>query len=214
MAGRKRRTVRRNPDYQGWPSRHAWNVALWLHNDKPLWRLVDRSILTALREGRNHRWAAGLILAELEEMGATHTPDGYRYSLPTVALAIQDDYDEAKEERGPSSRSNPCGRSHSRRNPGSSRSRSSRHLGGYVSHDGRYIEDGRGGRVARVIASTVVKLPRWSWIHGDTIHAIRAKTPDGREWIGRGSPAISIRLRLAKPERPGQNFYRPRHTRS
>lgn len=90
---------------------------MWLHNDEPLWRLVDRSIRTALREGRNHRWAAGLILAELEELGVTHTPDGYRYSLPTVALAIQDDYDEAKEERGPSSRSNPCGRSHSRRNP-------------------------------------------------------------------------------------------------
>lgn len=67
--------------YQGHRSKPAWNVALWLFNDEPSYRMVQRIV----RGSRTLDRAAERLLAELPEK----TPDGYRYTKTTVRAALE-----------------------------------------------------------------------------------------------------------------------------
>lgn len=71
--------------YQGHKSRAAWNVALYLFNEEPLYRLAQ----AAVAESATLDNAALNILHFLHEAGVTKTPDGYRYTKTTVRLALQ-----------------------------------------------------------------------------------------------------------------------------
>ncbi len=65
-------------EYQGHRSKAAWNVALWIGNDEPLYR-------TAIEYKRKFGGAAARkLLAILPE----RTPDGYRYTLTSVREAL------------------------------------------------------------------------------------------------------------------------------
>lgn len=70
--------------YQGHKSRAAWNVSLWINNDEGLYRMAKDCI----RHSDNRREAAASMLNMLEECGATHTPDGYRYTVTTIRAAM------------------------------------------------------------------------------------------------------------------------------
>lgn len=67
--------------YQGHRSKPAWNVALWLFNDEPSYRLVQRLV----RQSRTLDEAAERLLRELP----ARTPDGYLYTKTTVRAALE-----------------------------------------------------------------------------------------------------------------------------
>jgi hypothetical protein len=75
--------------YNGHESWNAWNVALWIGNDEPLYRAA----IEAIRRPRHDRKPVSARLATLRffhETGLTdqRTPDGARYSFHSVKLAI------------------------------------------------------------------------------------------------------------------------------
>ena len=76
--------------YNGHPSWNAWNVSLWLNNDEGLYRAAYALAAAPVRCGKlQDRWrvrAARLIA----DCGLTRTPDGARYSVNSVALALRD----------------------------------------------------------------------------------------------------------------------------
>ena len=65
--------------YNGHPSRNAWNVALWIGNDEPLYR---RAIALKRRHGAGK--AAEIMLGELP----AKTPDGVTWTKTNLRLAI------------------------------------------------------------------------------------------------------------------------------
>ena len=67
--------------YNGHESWAAWNVSLWINNDEDLYR---RAVELARRHGVER--GARKLFAEL---GGERTPDGARYSLNTVRLAMR-----------------------------------------------------------------------------------------------------------------------------
>ena len=67
--------------YQGHKSRPAWNVALYLFNEEPLYR----EMCAVVRSSRTLDRAAEALLERLPE----RTPDGYRYTKTSVRLALQ-----------------------------------------------------------------------------------------------------------------------------
>lgn len=73
--------------YQGHKNRNAWNVALYLANEEPLYRLCQDAMKRVL--GRGHRSfttddAARYVLRQLPE----RTPDGVPYTFTNVRLAL------------------------------------------------------------------------------------------------------------------------------
>lgn len=70
--------------YNGHPSRAAWNVALWIANDEPLYRAA----LMAKRKSRNAREYADRFYSETGLTETDKTPDGCRYSRTSVARAM------------------------------------------------------------------------------------------------------------------------------
>lgn len=73
-------------EYQGHKSRAHWNVALYLYNDEPTYRMV----LDACARSQTHENAAKLLLARLGGKG-TKTPDGYEYTVDTILAAIDEE---------------------------------------------------------------------------------------------------------------------------
>lgn len=71
--------------YQGHKNRACWNVALYLFNEEPLYRLTQ----AAVAESSTLDNAAENILHFLNEAGVYKTPDGYRYSKTAIRLALQ-----------------------------------------------------------------------------------------------------------------------------
>ena len=62
--------------YNGWKNRATWNVALWIENDEPLYRLALDYI--RMREGKNkHAFYAGFI--RWAGMDRDRTPDGFKW---------------------------------------------------------------------------------------------------------------------------------------
>ena len=69
---------------------------------------------------------------------------------------------------------------------------------GYISQDGKHLTGWKGNILGDVIASSTVRLPRWSYTHGKHVIAYRIKDVHGGLWYGRGSPSVCIRLRPTK----------------
>lgn len=68
------------PQYNGHKNWNFWNVALWLANDEPLYRMV----VECKRRCKNKKVAAKLIKERLP----AQTPDGAPYSLSAIEAAI------------------------------------------------------------------------------------------------------------------------------
>lgn len=74
--------------YNGHESWNAWNVALWIGNDEPLYRAALDCMLRypkGEKHRTNFRRAACQLIAECS---LTNTPDGARYSIRSVTLAL------------------------------------------------------------------------------------------------------------------------------
>jgi len=69
--------------YNGHPSWNAWNVALWISNDEPIYRAAVK----ANGKVRKFRELTGLRETD-------RTPDGARYSNRSVSLALNGLLDE------------------------------------------------------------------------------------------------------------------------
>ena len=68
--------------YNGHRSWNAWNVALWIGNDEPLYRTAQ----DCLRRGRSATRAARLFLDDIGE--GSKTPDGAIYNFKCVREAL------------------------------------------------------------------------------------------------------------------------------
>lgn len=65
------------PTYNGWRNHATWNVALWIQNDEPLYRLAcDYTKAQLSRPVANVQWWRFVQSAGLAE---ARTPDGYAY---------------------------------------------------------------------------------------------------------------------------------------
>lgn len=69
------------PKFNGHASWNAWNVALWINNDEPLYRRAYELSRTMTRNE-----AARQLLRELPK----RTPDGAPYTFTTVRAALRD----------------------------------------------------------------------------------------------------------------------------
>lgn len=66
----------------------------------------------------------------------------------------------------------------------------------YVSGDGKTVTTWTGGKLMDITDSRPCALTRRSYTHSaESYRSIRARDVHGREWAGRGSPGIAIRLR-------------------
>ena len=73
--------------YNGHPSWNAWNVALWISNDEGLYLYALECINNCRKEGRaSYHRAAKLFI---NGSGLVCTPDGAKYSINSVKLALQ-----------------------------------------------------------------------------------------------------------------------------
>ena len=70
--------------FNGHKNWNHWNVSLWINNDQGLYDMARR----AVRQARDKRKAAEMLLEELEFLGVTHTPDGAPYSVTTIRAAM------------------------------------------------------------------------------------------------------------------------------
>lgn len=69
-------------EYLGHTSKAAWNVALWLGNDEPLYRECVRLIT---KFGKRYGRAAQALMLQLPPK----TPDGFRYTHKAVKEALE-----------------------------------------------------------------------------------------------------------------------------
>jgi hypothetical protein len=74
------------PKYNGHRSRAAWNVALWIGNDEGLYNLALDCLAATRGKFRAVQKAAALFM---DRVGATRTPDGYKYTLCSVTEALR-----------------------------------------------------------------------------------------------------------------------------
>lgn len=76
----------------------------------------------------------------------------------------------------------------------------------YLSADGKHVTDFNGKIVGKVLYYSTIPLTRPSSVHGSTIRAARViDFCCNKEWYGRSSPGIFIKLRLAKLPRGNKN---------
>jgi hypothetical protein len=73
--------------YQGHTNKTHWNVALWIGNDEPLYRMAQ-SYIRIYRNNGGRKAAATAMLNDLHDNGITETPDGYRYSASAIRAAM------------------------------------------------------------------------------------------------------------------------------
>lgn len=69
--------------YNGHKNWAQWNVSQWINSDEGLYRLAKSYTRRNKRDD-----AARLILADLNDSGITHTPDGARYTKTAIKSAI------------------------------------------------------------------------------------------------------------------------------
>ena len=75
------------PEYNGHRSWNAWNVALWIGNDEPLYRFA-MDCLNKPPVNRNKRGVAWATRLFMKEMGGAKTPDGAIYNAMCVREAL------------------------------------------------------------------------------------------------------------------------------
>jgi len=69
-------------EYNGHKNRNYWNVALWLHNDEPLYRLV----CACIGNTGNRTEAIDTLMGHLP----IKTPDGAKYTKRNLRAALVD----------------------------------------------------------------------------------------------------------------------------
>ena len=74
--------------YNGHRSWNAWNVALWMGNDEPLYRFAMDCIERA-RKTNPKRLAARASRYFMGGMAESKTPDGAKYTYLAVKLALE-----------------------------------------------------------------------------------------------------------------------------
>lgn len=75
------KTMPKLTEYQGHPSKGHWNVALWLANDEPTYRLA----MDAISKRGATRKAAHYCKSHLPDK----TPDRFDYSIPRLVAALK-----------------------------------------------------------------------------------------------------------------------------
>lgn len=75
--------------YNGFSSRNAWNVSLWINNDEGLYRMAQDYIRESVSCYGNRDKAAQMMLEALQEFGTTKTPDAAPYSVTTIRAAMR-----------------------------------------------------------------------------------------------------------------------------
>lgn len=76
--------------YQGHRNWNHWNVSLWISNDEGLYNFVKDVVIGYRNRGATLDDAARVIMADFEDMGVTHTPDGAPYSYTAIRAALRD----------------------------------------------------------------------------------------------------------------------------
>ena len=74
--------------YNGHRSWNAWNVALWIGNDEPLYRLAMYWLTKTNRNPKGNRAAVNRFLNDIGGP-TTKTPDGATYNRLSVKLALE-----------------------------------------------------------------------------------------------------------------------------
>ena len=77
--------------YNGHRSWNAWNVALWIGNNEPLYRFAMECIKQARNRPNPLGWAARIFMASY---GNARTPDGAIFNRLSVRLALEGLVDE------------------------------------------------------------------------------------------------------------------------
>ena len=75
--------------HMGYPSYNAWNVALWISNDKGLYQLALDCLKEAKKQKKPKITAAIAFLNFLNECSITHTGDGVRYTKTNILHALR-----------------------------------------------------------------------------------------------------------------------------
>jgi len=83
-------------EYNGHRSWNAWNVALWIGNDEPLYRLAMEKINKArVKFGKPDRAASAAAVWFIRDIGlGSKTPDGANFNQLSVKLALRGLMDE------------------------------------------------------------------------------------------------------------------------
>jgi hypothetical protein len=84
MVGRASHQEPTMTKYNGHKNWNYWNVSLWIGNDEGLYNLARQHI----RRSKTKDEAARALLADLEELGITKTPDGAPYSVSALRAAL------------------------------------------------------------------------------------------------------------------------------
>jgi hypothetical protein len=71
--------------YNGHKNYAAWNVNLWLNNDEGMYRMM-----VDLCRRMNRPEAAAAMLECLNDSGITQTPDGTKYTVTNIMLAMRE----------------------------------------------------------------------------------------------------------------------------
>jgi len=71
--------------YNGHKNYNAWNVNLWLNNDEGMYRMMVQ-----LCRRYNRPEAAKAMMNYLEDCGIVKTPDGVKYSVSNIQLAMRE----------------------------------------------------------------------------------------------------------------------------
>lgn len=77
------------PKYNGHRSWNAWNIALWISNEEPIYRFAVDCLNRPMLSGK----APSLFLATtrfMREYGGTKTPDGAVFNRLCVYEALRD----------------------------------------------------------------------------------------------------------------------------
>ena len=81
--------------YNGHRSWNAWNVALWIGNDEPLYRFALDCIEHARKRYEGKKWASDTKVLRvatrrfMQDFAGQKTPDGAVYNALSVKLALQ-----------------------------------------------------------------------------------------------------------------------------
>jgi hypothetical protein len=67
--------------YQGFPSWNAWNVSLWIHNDRDLYERAREAVLA-----HGERRAARILARELS---CSRTEDGATFNRRSIRRALE-----------------------------------------------------------------------------------------------------------------------------
>jgi hypothetical protein len=74
---RERSRAMERETYNGWKNRQTWNIALWISNDEPIYRIAKEYAVDARKRGKRVRYSHFIRRAGLQH---DRTPDGISYS--------------------------------------------------------------------------------------------------------------------------------------